>query len=59
MKNRKIYCLNPISKIGLNKFRSGYTITDNIEEAHGVLVRSADMLTMEFRSEERRVGKEC
>lgn len=57
MKNRKIYCLNPISKIGLNKFRSGYTITDNIEEAHGVLVRSADMLTMEFPDALRAVAR--
>ena len=57
MKNRKIYCLNPISKIGLNKFRSGYTITDKIEEAHGILVRSADMLSMEFPDALRAVAR--
>ncbi len=48
MKDRKILCLNAISKHGTDQFRSGYTLTDDIGEAHGILVRSADMKEMEF-----------
>ena len=43
MKDRRIYCMNNISDRGLETFRKGYTITDDLEEAAGVLVRSADM----------------
>jgi len=39
----KIYCLNKISTIGTEKFSSKYRMTDNFEEAEGVLVRSASM----------------
>ena len=48
MKERKIYCLNNIAKIGTDRFRKGYTLTDSMEEAAGILVRSADMKEMEF-----------
>ncbi|MBR2208294.1 MAG: 3-phosphoglycerate dehydrogenase [Synergistaceae bacterium] len=47
-KERKILCLNNIAKIGLEKFRKGYSITEDINEAAGILVRSADMFTMKF-----------
>ena len=47
-KERKIFCLNNISATGLSKFREGYKITDNISEAAGILVRSADMKDMDF-----------
>ena len=47
-KERKILCLNNIAKIGLDKFRKGYNITEDINEAAGILVRSADMLNMNF-----------
>lgn len=46
MKDRKIYCLNKIAKVGTDRFRAGYSLTDNMEEAAGVLVRSADMKSM-------------
>ena len=46
MKDRKIYCLNKIAKVGTDRFRTGYSLTDNMEEAAGVLVRSADMKSM-------------
>ena len=42
------YCLNPISNVGLEKFTDNYNKTDNIEEAEGVLVRSAAMHDMEL-----------
>lgn len=48
MKDRKILCLNSIAQVGIDTLREGYTITDNIEEANGILVRSADMKEMEF-----------
>ena len=47
-KERKVLCLNNIAKIGLEKFRKGYSITEDIKEAAGILVRSADMLSMDF-----------
>ena len=47
-KERKIFCLNNISQAGLGKFRKGYSITENIDEAAGILVRSADMKEMNF-----------
>lgn len=48
MKDRKIHCLNNIAQVGLDRLRSGYTITDDINEAQGILVRSADMKETQF-----------
>ncbi len=48
MKDRKILCMNSIANVGIDVLRDGYSLTDNIEEAHGILVRSADMKEMEF-----------
>lgn len=42
------YCLNPISKVGLEKFTADYSKTEKIEDAEGVLVRSASMHEMEL-----------
>ncbi len=42
------YCLNPISNVGLEKFTDNYNKTENIEEAEGVLVRSASMHDMDL-----------
>ncbi len=44
----KYKCLNPIAKIGLNNFSDQYQTVDNVDEAEGILVRSANMLEMEF-----------
>lgn len=44
----KISCLNPISNIGTDLFTDNYTITDNVNEADAILVRSAAMHDMEF-----------
>ena len=41
-------CLNAISPIGLNVFTDGYVKTEDIDEAQGILVRSASMHEMEF-----------
>ncbi len=48
MKDRKIYCLNNISHVGTDAFREGYELTDNVDEAAGIMVRSAKMHDMEF-----------
>jgi D-3-phosphoglycerate dehydrogenase len=39
----KINCLNPISKFGLDVFTEDYQLTNDLQEADGVLVRSAIM----------------
>ena len=44
----KYNCLNPIAKVGLERFTDNYKATDNIAEADGVLVRSASMHEMEL-----------
>ena len=44
----KYKCMNPIAKIGLNNFTDQYEAVDNVDEAEGILVRSANMLEMDF-----------
>ncbi len=45
---RKYYCLNQIAQEGLDGFAKGYERTERIEEADGILVRSASMHEMEL-----------
>lgn len=42
------YCLNPIAEVGLSNFSADYAKTENINEAQGILVRSASMHDMEL-----------
>ncbi len=44
----KYHCLNPISKVGLDEFTAEYEKTENMEEAEGILVRSAAMHDMDL-----------
>ena len=44
----KIHCLNPISKVGLEKLTANYALTQDVEAAEGVLVRSASMHEMDL-----------
>ena len=44
----KYTCLNPIAKVGLERFSGDYIKTDNVQEAEAILVRSAKMHDMEF-----------
>ena len=44
----KVKCLNPISKVGTDSLLGHYELTDDINEAEAVLVRSADMKSMEI-----------
>ncbi len=41
-------CLNPISKVGLNNLTENYKLTDDVNDAEGILVRSASMHEMEL-----------
>ena len=56
-KHRKISCLNNIAKIGLDKFREGYEIIDNPDDSAGILLRSADILGMEFHDGLRAIAR--
>ena len=40
----KVLCLNKISPVGLKVLPSSYTITEDVNEATAILVRSANML---------------
>lgn len=42
------YCLNPIAQVGLEKFTEEFVKTEDVNEAQGILVRSAAMHDMEF-----------
>lgn len=44
----KYHCLNPISPIGIKEFDQNYELTETVEEADAILVRSAAMHDMEF-----------
>lgn len=44
----KYHCLNPIAQVGLEKFSGQYEKTEKMEEADGILVRSAAMHDMEL-----------
>ena len=57
MKVRQIFCLNAISKAGLERLREGYTLVNSPEGAAGILVRSADMREMEFPAELRAIAR--
>lgn len=44
----KVLCLNNISQVGLQHLTSEFEITDDIQAADAILVRSADMLSMDI-----------
>ena len=44
----KYHCLNPIANIGLQRFTNDYKRVENVNEAQGILVRSASMHEMEL-----------
>lgn len=45
---KKIHCLNAIASVGTDIFNENYKLTDNINEADAVMVRSGAMGDMEF-----------
>ncbi len=46
--NYKVHCLNKISPVGLKALPTNYSLTDNLEDAEAVLVRSFNMLEMDL-----------
>lgn len=50
-------CLNPISKHGLVKFNDNYKMTNDIQEADAILVRSASMHEMEIPEQVKAVAR--
>ena len=46
--DRKVYCLNKISKVGLGALPNNYKVVEELEGANAVLVRSAVMHEMEL-----------
>lgn len=44
----KINCLNKISSIGTDRFDNKYEVAENLENANGIMVRSASMHDMDF-----------
>ncbi len=54
---KKIYCLNAIADCGTKLFPADYELTDKMEEAQGVLVRSASMHDMELGEELLAIGR--
>ena len=47
----KYTCLNPIAKVGLEKFTGNFEKTEDIKDAQGVLVRSTSMHDIEMPDE--------
>lgn len=47
----QIHCLNPISNVGLDQLTDNYQVTDDVNAAQGILVRSASMHEMELSDE--------
>ena len=45
---RKVYCLNKISKVGLGVLPSNYNVVEELEGSDAVLVRSAAMHEMDL-----------
>lgn len=45
---KKIHCLNAISKYGTDLLTEDYMLTDDVNEANGILVRSASLHEMAF-----------
>ena len=44
----QLNCLNPISQVGLKNLTDNYKLTDNVDNADGILVRSAAMHDMDL-----------
>ena len=53
----KIHCLNNISPEGLALLTDEYELTDNVEEADAILVRSADMHAMDIPANLKAVAR--
>lgn len=57
MKDRRIYCFNKISPVGTDLFRKGYELTEELSDAHGILVRSANLFETELPGSLRAIAR--
>ncbi|MCQ2546397.1 MAG: 3-phosphoglycerate dehydrogenase [Clostridia bacterium] len=53
----KIGTFNKISPVGLNKLTDAYTLVENPDEAHGLILRSYDMHEMDFSDNLLAIGR--
>ncbi len=53
----KVHCLNNISPVGLADLTDNYELTDNLDEADAILVRSANMHDMELPANLKAVAR--
>ena len=53
----EIYCLNNISHVGTDLLGEGYQLTDELSQASGILVRSANMHEFEFNRTLRAIAR--
>lgn len=51
------HCLNPISRMGLERFDGNYKMTDDVNAADAILVRSAGMHDMEISDSVKAVAR--
>ncbi len=54
---RKIHCFNAISKYGLGFLTQEYELTDRVDDADGILVRSASLHEMQFSDNLLAIGR--
>jgi D-3-phosphoglycerate dehydrogenase len=52
-----IATLNKISPVGLERFTDKYQFTEDLEQAHGIMVRSHDMCAMEFAPQLKAIAR--
>ena len=52
-----IKLLNKIAKVGVDVFDSNYNVSENVENPDAIMVRSADMLSMEFGPELKAIAR--
>ena len=57
LKRHKIFCMNNISPVGLKKLRAGLEIINAPDEASGILVRSGDMHSFDFKPDLRVIAR--
>jgi len=47
----KVHCLNNIAKVGTDRLGEGFGLTENIDEAEAIMVRSASLHDIDFSDE--------
>lgn len=47
----KVHCLNNIAKVGTDRLGEGFDLTENIDEAEAIMVRSASLHDIDFSDE--------